>query len=249
MIRVFSFLAFVCTLLVTCGDARGQCGGRFVSVPGRGVPGVDGPVRCCVEWDPDGDGPMQSWLVVGGYFNAAGDVVTRCVAGWDGTAWRSFGDVLLSNQQLGVWDLAVYRGDLYATNLDFSVLRRWNGSTWVLVAQGVGSGRLCEYGGELFWLGNSGAVACNGVSTRSIASGWQGFNDSLVGVASCNGGVFALWQGHVQRWNGASWVNVTPPGDFSGYDLVSYNGEPFVRGFWRPTSSSTHAARWSSRGW
>ena len=194
---------------------------------------------------------MQSWLVVGGYFNAAGDVVTRCVAGWDGTAWRSFGDVLLSNQQLGVWDLAVYRGDLYATNLDSSVLRRWNGSTWVLVAQGVGSGRLCEYGGELFWLGNSGAVAYNGVTTRSIASGWQGFNDSLVGVASCNGGVFALWQGHVQRWNGASWVNVTPPGDFSGYDLVSYNGEPFVRGFWRPTSSSTAYGymRWDGQAW
>src|SRR5262245_57528448 len=55
------------------------------------VPGVSGSATTAVEWDPDGDGPQDKLIVVGGGFEIAGDTAARNVAAWDGVRWHALG--------------------------------------------------------------------------------------------------------------------------------------------------------------
>lgn len=80
-------------LVAVC--AAGQAGATTYDWrPGQGVPGIDGTVHAAITWDPDGAGPLPEWLVVGGSFNVAGDVVANSVAAWDGQRWHSVGERL-----------------------------------------------------------------------------------------------------------------------------------------------------------
>ncbi len=45
-------------------------------------------VSALASWDPDDGGPMTPRLVVGGAFTRIGNERARCVALWDGDAWR-----------------------------------------------------------------------------------------------------------------------------------------------------------------
>src|SRR5262245_56870248 len=87
--------------------ALAQCG---TWLPGDGIPGLDGPAYAFTTWDPDGPGPLTDVLVVGGAFTAAGNVMGRNIATWNGAAWHALG----GGMNGAVHALTVYNGSLIA---------------------------------------------------------------------------------------------------------------------------------------
>ncbi|HZN40085.1 MAG TPA: hypothetical protein VFD82_14865, partial [Planctomycetota bacterium] len=55
--------------------APAQCATQWL--PGAGIPGTNGYIMATTMWDPDGGGPMQPVLVVGGTFTLAGTVLAN----------------------------------------------------------------------------------------------------------------------------------------------------------------------------
>ena len=103
-------------------NAAAQCATQWL--PGAGVPGTDGIVRATTMWDPDGAGPIQPILVVGGEFTAAGTVEANRIAAFDPVtgAWSALGSGLSGLGPLShppsVHALAVLpNGDLVAGGL------------------------------------------------------------------------------------------------------------------------------------
>src|SRR5262245_13062686 len=88
-VRSKTLLACLVASLVTPMPASGQCPSDWL--PGDGIPGVNGVVYDMTRWDPDGDGPESSLLIVGGEFSLAGETFANNVAAWDGTTWRDLG--------------------------------------------------------------------------------------------------------------------------------------------------------------
>src|SRR5262245_59440379 len=91
MIRRLSFCLYVSTIVyfMPC-TLSGQtvCGPQWLAPP----TGLNGSVRCAISYDPDGAGPLPPVLVVGGFFNQAGNAVAQYIAAWDGMTWSALGD-------------------------------------------------------------------------------------------------------------------------------------------------------------
>ncbi len=104
------------------------------------VPGVNGAVWTGVEWDPDGPGPRQPVLVVGGSFDIAGSVFSNSVAMWDGERWSTMvGCIHPPIEGEGeVRALTVFNGDLVAAGYGMAGpgghpvegVLRWDGAAW-----------------------------------------------------------------------------------------------------------------------
>jgi hypothetical protein len=71
--------------------AHAQCGPQWLA-PLPPV-GVEGSTYAVCSWDPDGAGPLNPWLVVGGFIEAAGGMEANNVAAWDGVRWHSLNSV------------------------------------------------------------------------------------------------------------------------------------------------------------
>lgn len=71
--------------------AHAQCGPQWLA-PLPPV-GVEGTTHAVCSWDPDGPGPLNPWLVVGGFIEAAGGMEANNVAAWDGVRWHSLNSV------------------------------------------------------------------------------------------------------------------------------------------------------------
>ena len=63
-------------------------------LPGTGFPGTSAKVYASVQWDPDGNGPEDPLIVLGGDFQDAGNIAaSRIVAFNPNTqAWNTLGD-------------------------------------------------------------------------------------------------------------------------------------------------------------
>jgi hypothetical protein len=128
--------------VVAAHRAQAQCDPSWL--PGAPIPGVDGTVYAATLWDPDGSGPQEPVLVIGGNFTIAGAVGAASVARWDGTSWQPLG----AGIQVGVYGpvvyaLCVYQGQLFAGG-SFAVgggsgIARWTGSDWQSLGTGVGT--------------------------------------------------------------------------------------------------------------
>src|SRR5262245_45062873 len=78
--------------LFTPAHAPTQCATQWL--PGEGVPGIDGGIDYAMTmWDPDGSGPRQPVLVVGGTFWVAGTIQAASIATYDPTTgvWSALG--------------------------------------------------------------------------------------------------------------------------------------------------------------
>ncbi len=87
MVRMLGILTLASVGVFTSG-AAGQCGewdNRF------GGPLNMSGARSAVVWDPDGDGPEGTQLVVGGSFTTADGAPANRVAIWNGSEWRPLG--------------------------------------------------------------------------------------------------------------------------------------------------------------
>lgn len=258
--RLLSYVIYpILTLSVgSTQHAAAQCPAVWSPGPVPLVEGVNGPVLATTMWDPDGGGPGQSVLVVGGGFTAAAGVPALNIATFDGQRWRPLGFGLNG----AVRSLAVYQNHLIAGG-DFTTsvgeplnsIARWNGFTWQLLGSGMSGGcgnpisvwALKVYNNELIAGGNF-CSAGGAANTRTIAR-WNGvFWQSLPGPA-LGGGVCALtvynnqlifgggdFYGsdvHLARWDGgASWEpllgNNCPFSTVRA--LTTFNGELIVGG-------------------
>ncbi len=153
--------------------------------------GVDGEVRCAVEWDPDGAGPLGAHLVVGGLFVAAGGTPAANLAMFDlqNATWSAFG----SGASGLVETVAVHpSGDLVVGGAFGSIdgvlargIARRSGGTWQPLGSGVdvasGGVRelLCRANGEIVVGGK--LVDAGGVPVLNIAR-WNGSAWSAMGA-------------------------------------------------------------------
>lgn len=181
-----ALLPLLCFVLVA-GFAPAQCDLEWA--PGDGLPGTNGTVYATTSWDPDGAGPADPLVVVGGHFDRVGPLATPSIAAWDpatGT-WSAFGSGILGS----VAALAVMpNGDLVAggywitpggTVIDR--MMRWDGTGWVPFGFGtVGSvmSLLVTSSGDLLVGGDFDLAG--GVPSSGIAK-WDGSSWSQFGVA------------------------------------------------------------------
>jgi hypothetical protein len=100
------------------------------------LPGVES----LAVWDPDGAGPRQPVLVVGGDFVNAGGIPVRGIATWNGSSWAGFAGGMGG----AVLGLTVFNGQLIAGGA-FQIsnispadgVAAWTGSSWVSLGQGL----------------------------------------------------------------------------------------------------------------
>src|SRR5688572_6492320 len=131
MHRSASTFAFALAASLAAGTgARAQCTNFWL--PGESVRGTDYVVKSLSMWDPDGTGPLQPRLVVGGYFSEAGGVAANRIASWDQTTdtWSAIGaGVTIPVDAI----VAMPNGDLFAGGSfggSYDGVRHWNGSSW-----------------------------------------------------------------------------------------------------------------------
>lgn len=227
-------------------------------LPGNAPSGVVGEVVCETVWDPDGSGPLDSWLVVGGEITLAGNVTVNGVAAWDGTNWHALGSGLGGY----VAALGVYHGVLYAAGESLTSpnatsphgMAYWNGSIWVPVASGAGSYvyALTVFNDQLIAGGNTGLAKWNGVSWSSFG----GLNGTVYALETYKsylavGGGFNSGSGnplhHVGLWTGSAWQALGDGTDYEVRSLIQFGDDLIVGGdFLNPTA---YVARWDGTSW
>jgi hypothetical protein len=214
-----------------------QCAPQWSST--SGVPGVAklpaaSPNAAAVTatglWDPDGAGPAQPLLVVGGRFDVAGSTMAANVATFDPVTseWAALGAG--ANGEVSCF-ATLPNGDLVAGGHFTSMgsvtahrVARWDGAAWAPLSTGMNAAVLAlatlangevVAGGEFVAAGGIAAAFIarwNGISWASIGSGADGPVHALAVRANGNlvaGGAFGTVSGisasRVAEWNGTSW--------------------------------------------
>ena len=253
------------------GAAAGaQCTPEWLPTPS--IPGVtgDGPVSCATTWDPDGAGPLEPVLVIGGGFEAAGNVITPGLAAWNGKEWTGLGP-------LGARVLAVYNGDLIAAGqftqapggVPAQGIARFDGTSWHALGAGLNQQvfALAVYNGELIAAGtftDAGGGTADNIA-RWTGTTWlplgSGVNDAALALTIHNGdlvvgGWFTSAGGQaadkVARWNGFTWTPVNDPANVVVVEAMHvYQGEIIAAGTMLIPGASgfTMVARWTGTAW
>ena len=184
------------------------------------------------EWDPDGAGPLPPQLIVTGWFDVAGNALTRGVGSFDRTTgqWSGLAAGLTSpgmvrtvttrpNGQLVVGGGFAAIGGVAATNI-----AAWDGSSWSAFGpgiQGVVYATTTLPNGDLIAAGNfpnGGGIQANNIA-RWDGTSWSalgsGLNGEVLALATLTngdlvaGGYFTTAGGaamsRLARWNGNSW--------------------------------------------
>ncbi|MBZ0151751.1 MAG: hypothetical protein K8J09_09490 [Planctomycetes bacterium] len=186
-------------------------------------------MNASVRWDPDGAGPLQAVLVIGGDFSACGSLLATNVVAVD---VPTGGVMQLGSGLPGrVFALAVSgAGELIAGGRfdlpggAYEIAMRWNGSAWLPMGLGAG------------WV-NALTVQPNG---DVVAGGHF--------VLTAAGGDCY----HVARWSGGSWHNMGSGLDGSTYEVRALgtlpNGDVVASGH-IATSYGRGVVRWDGAGW
>ncbi len=227
------------TLCAAASAASAQCTPEWL--PGQPVLGVNGEVIAATTWDPDGPGPLQDVLVVGGEFTVAGAALASRIAAWDGSAWQSLGTGISGSVGIGsnvvrVNALTTYDGLLIAAGsfttaggVAASAIAAWDGVSW----QPLGSG-----------VSTPGPGAVYSVSALTVSG-----NDLIVGGAfTTAGGQPAVG---IARWDGSAW-HPLGPGEFYGVNALGvYQGELVAAGeYYAPGGLPVqHLVRWDGSSW
>lgn len=179
MHRLFSSISglglSIVILNLSASSAVAQdCQGQWL--PGEGLPGVGGTVYAATSWDPDGAGPLNELLVVGGSFNVAGTNLASNIASWNGSTWQPLGDGTNGTvRALAVWNGELIAGGEFATagGATVNCIARWNGSTWQPLGDGTDGSvlSLTVYNSEL--IAGGSFTTAGGVNANRIAR-WNG---------------------------------------------------------------------------
>lgn len=188
----------------------------------------------------------DSQLVIGGFFDSAGNSPANSIASWDGISWDSMQGGVGQNPPYVpyVFSLASYRGTLIAGGWftlaggsPANYIAQWDGMTWKPLGTGTDQRVLAmtAYHGDLIAGGDF--MSAGGVPAGRVAR-WDGSNWSCLGQVGMDGRVLTLTvyddeliaggyftsadgqaTDHIARWDGSTWR------PFSG--LIA-GGEPGV---------------------
>ena len=224
-LRQHVFVALVLSALSTHLDspACAQC--AFVWHAQNSGP--NGFVYASASWDPDGPGPQQPWLILGGEFAMIGDLTVNHIAAWDGTEWHDLGGGVSDNVYANVYALGEYNGELIAGGTftmagttPVTRIARWNGVAWQAISN----------------------VPLTGVAP-DVRALFVHNNNLIVG------GWFSTPGGSVVGWNGVNWLYM---GDMQGiYPFVNalgtYQNQLFAAGYFTTSGGVTTrgVARWN----
>ncbi len=194
--------------------------------------GANGNVYCQTYWDPDGDGPQSSQLVVAGAFTSIGGVAAQHVAMFDsytGT-WQPLG----IGVSCYVYAMTVWNGKLVIggsgdndPGTPDNNLYAWNGYYWSSFYGGTSTGSvwaLAVYNGDLYAAGTFVIEPAIPNSAYNIAR-WDDFHGqwaSLTGPGTNPGqNVYSLGV-----WNGQLWAGTAHPdaGGNPAGDVWSFDG-------------------------
>jgi hypothetical protein len=233
-------------LAAVSSAVHAQCKGLWL--PGDGIPGVERTVLASTWWDPDGTGPLEPRLVIGGSFLEAGDTLARHIANWDGERWQPLGPGLPDR----VTVLTTVGGDLIAGGTGF--VRRWNGSDWEPIGpQPASVSAIAEYAGDLYIAASFGAQ----VNIHRWAPPlWHSIGSPLWTVASMavhDGNLVAAGgnPARVASWNGLNWQLLGPSELLTTSAAASVGGvlySTLVFDEFEPTER-TIVRRWDGMAW
>ncbi len=235
---VLGLVSTVFALVSAASPAEAQC----ADWRARGIEmQLTGGVYDSKEWDPDGAGPLQSVLVLGGGFDRVGGpagIVANNVATWNGTQWQALAGGLTysDGSTASVSAVEVWNGQLYvaggfdrAGGVAVTGIAKWTGTGWQAVGGAFGvvdpQSRpyirdMHVYNGELFVCGRFESIG--GVPMYGVA-----------------------------RWNGTAWQTLAP-GNVAGdatftYCLGDHNGSLYIGGGFSSFSGVTahNIVRWT----
>jgi trimeric autotransporter adhesin len=214
-------------------DAQAQCDPRWLE--SDGIFGVDGLPYCYLRWDPDGPGPRDEVVVIGGSFTRAGNVFANSVVLWDGQTWTPLGSGI-TNGPGTVTTMAVLADNRLVVAGSFgsaggapvSNIAVWDGSNWspfgepdfsVYKLLALPTGGLIMGGGfsSVSGVPAVGLAHWDGAAWHAIGDTGGGYVHSLTlapngdliagGTFKSIGGVAAL---HIARRVGSSWQPLGP---------------------------------------
>jgi hypothetical protein len=221
----------VALLCLLASQILAQCEPDWASANPR--PDLAGSSVCSTLWDPDGAGPLDAQLVVGGYQLLGGTQPSSGpVATWDGTKWS----VLGSGNFGSVLALTVWNGSLIAGSGN-SVLS-WNGSSWQLIGSFPAPVRaLAVWNGILVAAGDdpNGVVPplrlWNGSTWTNLPAppsiGYPKAMISYQGLLYVGGTSPSGQSGVIERWNGSTWAaSIITPTSVSGGAISCFAVRP-----------------------
>ncbi|OWY71544.1 hypothetical protein B7486_07605 [cyanobacterium TDX16] len=178
-----------------------------------GATGANDTVYAVVQFDPDGDGPQEAAVIVGGGFSSIGATSSlNKIARRDGVDWAPMGTglgstcfalTLFDEDGLGPNPARLFAGGAFTTAGGVSANRiaRWNGANWSSVGSGLN--------GDVHALTVFDADG-DGPGAPALYAG---------GRFTTAGGGSAL---HVARWTGSAWQAVgTGVGAIDPEDVVT----------------------------
>ncbi|MBN8597764.1 MAG: hypothetical protein J0L78_08835 [Planctomycetes bacterium] len=233
LVRSFALASFSTGLVSIATLASGaDCTPQWL--PGMGVPGIDGEVRAVTMWDPDGPGPLEGRIAVGGKLGFP-DGTFSGVAYWNGTEWVRIpgvfgGDVdslyaMPDGRLLAGGSFSVVSGQ---SNLPPVV--SWDGTSWSAVGtrDELHIGRV-----RVINRFPNGDVVAGGDSTPNVTHTGRG----------------------LARWNGSAWVPIGGAG-ISFFDYVNLltflpNGDLVIGGTFESIDglAARGIARWNGSAW
>jgi hypothetical protein len=264
-------LVCICLLLLCAMPAAGQCN-PAEWLPGDGMPGVGGQVHALTMWDPDGAGPSEPVLAIGGAFTTAGDVLANRIATFDPVTgqWAALG----AGMNTTVRALAALpNGELVAGG-DFTTsggvtvnrIARWDGTSWSAIGAGMNddvralavlqSGDLVA-GGDFTTAGGVAAhriARWDGTSWSALPGGLNATSVRALAVRPSSGELFVGWDSSISRWNGTSWnlsLFVTGANPLVHALLFLPSGHLVVGGEFTNVGGVTvnNIARWNGMSW
>lgn len=224
-------LVMACTYLVAVKGHAQTCGEQWL--PGLGMPGTNGTVHASTVWDPDGSGPDDPLVVMGGEFTNAGGLVVSRIVAWNPASqeWIGLGEGF-NGTVLAL--AALPNGDLFAggefTHSGVTAVNhiaRWDSGSVAWSAIGSGANNIVYSmaalaGGELAIGGDftslngssfSRIARWNGVAWASFGAGVNGRVSALAALPSGGvvaGGLFTFagsgMATRIARWDGADWA-------------------------------------------
>ncbi|MGB2989770.1 MAG: hypothetical protein WBC98_07395, partial [Candidatus Zixiibacteriota bacterium] len=210
------------------------------------IPGVDGYVYAMTTYN--------GLLIIGGSFNAAGDVRADNIASWDGSSWSALGSGTNDQvQALTVYGSQLIVGGWFTTagGVAAGYIASWDGSSWSTLGAGMDNTvrALTVYDSKLIaggWFTTAGGVAADyiaswdGSSWSTLGSGMSGepyadvyslvvYDSKLIagGVFTAAGGVPA---NKIASWDGSDWSALGTGMDYNVRALTVYDSKLIAGG-------------------
>lgn len=146
--------------------------------------GVNGTVNASIVWDPDGAGPLNPRVVIGGAFTIAGATAVTNIAQWDGTQWLPMGTPNGTIFSFGVHQGALFCGGGFTSISGVGIRRvaRWDGAAWQNINGTAGTANGVD--GVVYSFASTGSVLYFG---GLFQTAWQGGVQNRAQIASFDG--------------------------------------------------------------